>query len=113
LETLLPCWPAWCSGLGSQFASTGVPNALGWESPPFVAKFKSLPLVKMQQLRIPGTMIYVDDPGQGAWTTAMGIGNLASREPMQVNNSMRIGSIIKTLTPTLLQREVTHPVVYW
>jgi D-alanyl-D-alanine carboxypeptidase len=70
--------------------------------PPCVAKLKSLLQAKMQQLRIPGAIILVDDPGQCSWTTAMGIGNLATREPMQVNNSMRIGSITKTLTGTVI-----------
>jgi D-alanyl-D-alanine carboxypeptidase len=56
----------------------------------------------MQQLGIPGAIVFVDDPGQGAWTTAMGIGNLATREPMQVNNYMRVGSLAKTFTTTAI-----------
>jgi CubicO group peptidase (beta-lactamase class C family) len=32
----------------------------------------------------------------------MGVGNLASRQPMQVNDPMRIGSITKTLTGTVI-----------
>jgi D-alanyl-D-alanine carboxypeptidase len=68
----------------------------------FAAKLKPLLVAKMEQLRIPGAMIYVDDPAQGCWTTAMGLGNLASREPMQVHNSMRIGSITKTFTATVI-----------
>jgi hypothetical protein len=34
--------------------------------PPFVAKLKPLLQAKMRQLRIPGAIIFVDDPGQGA-----------------------------------------------
>jgi D-alanyl-D-alanine carboxypeptidase len=56
----------------------------------------------MQQVRIPGAIIYVDDPGQGCWATALGLGNLASREPMQVHNHMRIGSLTKTFTATVI-----------
>jgi D-alanyl-D-alanine carboxypeptidase len=67
-----------------------------------VAKLKPLLQAKMQQLRIPGAILYVDDPGHCSWTTTMGLGNLASREPIQVNNSMRIGSITKTLTGTVI-----------
>ena len=70
--------------------------------PAFAAKLNPLLLAKMQQARIPGAIIYVDDPGQGCWTTAMGMGNLASREPMQVNNYMRIGSLTKTFTATVI-----------
>src|SRR5947209_5114211 len=68
----------------------------------FAAKLKPLLQAKMQQVRIPGALIYVNDPAQGCWTTAMGMGNLATREPMQVNNSMRIGSITKTITATII-----------
>jgi D-alanyl-D-alanine carboxypeptidase len=70
--------------------------------PACVAKLKPLLQAKMQQLRIPGAIIFVEDPGQCSWTTAMGLGNLASREPMQVNDHMRIGSITKTLTGTVI-----------
>ena len=70
--------------------------------PAFAAKLRPLLRAKMQQLRIPGAIIYVDDPGQGCWTTAMGLGNLASREPMQVNTYMRIGSITKTFQATVI-----------
>jgi D-alanyl-D-alanine carboxypeptidase len=56
----------------------------------------------MQQLRIPGAIVYVDDPGQGSWATGLGMGNLATREPMQVTNFMRIGSFTKTFTATVI-----------
>jgi D-alanyl-D-alanine carboxypeptidase len=68
----------------------------------FAAKLKPLLVAKMVQLRLPGAIIYVDDPTQGCWTTAMGLGNLASREPMHVNNLMRVGSITKTFTGTVI-----------
>ena len=66
------------------------------------AKLQPLLLARMQQLRIPGAIVYVDDPGQGSWTTALGMGNLATRELMQVNNYMRVGSISKTFTATVI-----------
>jgi len=72
------------------------------KSPAFVAKLQPLLQARMQQLRIPGAIVYVDDPGQGSWTTGLGMGNLATREPMQVNNFMRIGSLTKTFTATLI-----------
>jgi len=72
------------------------------QSPPFVAKLKPLLQAKMQQLRIPGALVFVNDPGQGSWATGLGIGNLASRDPMQVHNFMRIGSLTKTFTATVI-----------
>jgi CubicO group peptidase (beta-lactamase class C family) len=79
-----------------------VSKALMSKPPSFVARLRPLLLAKMQQLRIPGAIIYVDNPGQGSWATGLGIGNLASRQPMQVDNSMRIASITKTFTATVI-----------
>jgi D-alanyl-D-alanine carboxypeptidase len=70
--------------------------------PACVAKLKPRLLAKMQQLRLPGAILFVDDPGQCSWTTALGLGNLATREPMRVDNYMRIGSITKTFTATVI-----------
>jgi D-alanyl-D-alanine carboxypeptidase len=70
--------------------------------PACVAKLKPLLQAKMQQLRIPGAIIYVDDPGQCSWTATLGLGNLASREPMQVKDHVRLGSITKSLTATVI-----------
>jgi D-alanyl-D-alanine carboxypeptidase len=81
---------------------TKAASRLATREPPFAGKLRPLLEAKMKQLRIPGAIIFVDDPGQGSWTTAMGLGNLASREPMQVHNYMRIGSISKTLTATVI-----------
>jgi D-alanyl-D-alanine carboxypeptidase len=88
---------AWSVNSPVQAAPTHVTS-----QPACVAKLKPLLLAKMQQLRIPGAIIYVDDPGLCSWTTAMGMGNLASSQPMHVNNSMRIGSLTKTLTGTVI-----------
>jgi D-alanyl-D-alanine carboxypeptidase len=70
--------------------------------PAFAAKLQPLLLAKMQQLHIPGALIYVDDPGQGSWTTALGTSDLATHAPMNVNSHMRIASITKTFTATAI-----------
>jgi D-alanyl-D-alanine carboxypeptidase len=88
---------AWSVSLPVQAAPTHAPG-----QPACVAKLKPLLQAKMQQLRLPGAIVSVDEPGQCSWTTTMGLGNLASREPMQVNNHMRIGSLTKTLTGTII-----------
>jgi D-alanyl-D-alanine carboxypeptidase len=71
-----------------------------------VAKLNPLLQAKMQQLRIPGAIVFVNDRGQCSWTTGLGSGNLATREPMQVHNFMRIGSITKTFTATVIMQLV-------
>jgi D-alanyl-D-alanine carboxypeptidase len=70
--------------------------------PAFAAKLQPLLEAKMQQLRIPGAIIYVDDLGQGSWTTTLGTSDLATKAPMNVNSHMRIGSITKTFTATVI-----------
>ena len=86
----------------TNFPAQAISTASASKPPSFVARLRPLLLANMQQLRIPGGVIYVDDPNQGSWTTGLGIGNLATREPMQVDNSMRIASITKTLTGTVI-----------
>jgi CubicO group peptidase (beta-lactamase class C family) len=72
------------------------------KSPAFAAKLQPLLLAKMQQLHIPGALIFVDLPGQGSWTTALGTSDLATHAPMNVNSHMRIASITKTMTATII-----------
>src|SRR5260370_20415113 len=70
--------------------------------PACVTKLKPLLLAQMQQLRIPGAIIYVNDPGQCFWKTTMGVGNMATGQPLQFKDHVRIGSITKTLTATAI-----------
>jgi D-alanyl-D-alanine carboxypeptidase len=72
------------------------------EVPAFAAKLKPLLEAKMQQLHTPGAIVYVDDPGQGTWTTTLGTSDLATRAPMNVNSYMHVGSITKTFTATVI-----------
>lgn len=69
-------------------------------SPAFAAKLQPLLGAKMHQLHIPGAIIYVDIPGQGSWTTAMGTGDLTTHAPLDLNDHYRIGSITKTIVAT-------------
>src|SRR5215471_5941360 len=86
----------------TSFPASTVSAASTSKPPSFVARLRPLLLAKMQQLRIPGALVYVDGPGQGSWATGLGISNLATRAPMQVNDSMRIGSFTKTMTATVI-----------
>jgi hypothetical protein len=70
--------------------------------PAFAAKLQPLLVAKMKEQRTPGAIIFVDDPGQGSWTTTLGTSDLATRVSMNVNSYMRIGSITKTFTGTVI-----------
>ncbi len=57
---------------------------------------------KMQAMHVPGAIIVVHSTRTGDWTTGLGVSNLASHEPMRPGLHMRIGSITKTLTGTVI-----------
>src|SRR5215831_16471217 len=72
----------------ASFPAQAVSTALASKPPSFVARLRPLLMTNMQQLHIPGAIIYVNDPGQGTWTAALGTSNVASGAPMQVNSYM-------------------------
>ena len=87
-----------CSGNApSSPSSTPAPS-----EPAFATRLRPLLLAKMRDLRTPGAIIFVDAPGQGSWTTTLGTSDLATNAPIQVNSYMRIGSITKTFTATVI-----------
>jgi D-alanyl-D-alanine carboxypeptidase len=88
------------TGAGKLTAQAG--STLSTQEPPFAGELRPLLLAHMQELSVPGAIVYVNDPGQGAWTTALGTRTLATGAPMQVKSSMRIGSITKTMTATVI-----------
>lgn len=87
-----------CTSTGVVLART----ADGGTEPAFVAKLRPVLLAEMQRMHVPGAIIYINDPAQGFWTATLGTSNLATGAPMQVNSFMRIGSITKTLTATVI-----------
>ncbi len=85
---------------GSVFAAAGHSPIQG--EPPFATKLQPLLMAKLKMLHTPGAIIYIDYPGQGTWATTMGTGDIAKNTPMSLNDHMRIGSITKTLTGTVI-----------
>ncbi|CCF85684.1 serine hydrolase domain-containing protein [Nitrolancea hollandica] len=57
---------------------------------------------KMKELRVPGAVLYVQAPGKGAWKAALGTGNLTTGAPIRLDDRLRIGSITKTFTATII-----------
>ncbi len=56
----------------------------------------------MSELRVPGALIYVDVPGEGTWSTALGTDDLATNAPMKPEDHFRVGSNTKTFTGTVI-----------
>jgi D-alanyl-D-alanine carboxypeptidase len=68
--------------------------------PAFAATLRPKLLAKLWEQGTPGAIIYVDAPGQGTWTAALGVAEIQTGAPMDAANHVRIGSITKTLTAT-------------
>src|SRR5439155_10031208 len=56
----------------------------------------------MQQLRVPGAIVGVVVPGRGVWTQAFGVADLKSGRRMRIDDHVRVGSITKTFTGTVV-----------
>jgi D-alanyl-D-alanine carboxypeptidase len=56
----------------------------------------------MARYKLPGAVVGVWVPGEGEWITTRGVSDLATGEPMRLNNHFRIGSGTKTFTVTAL-----------
>ena len=56
----------------------------------------------VSQLRVPGALVYVDVPGEGTWSTALGTDDLSTDAPMRPEDHFRVGSNTKTFTGTVV-----------
>jgi len=66
--------------------------------PPYAAALEPQITTLMQQLQIPGALVFVDAPGKGTWRAALGSSAVPGGRPMQLDDHMRIGSVTKTIT---------------
>ena len=58
--------------------------------------------VAWQESRAPGVVVGIWIPGEGSYVATRGPADLATGQPMRVDDHIRIGSITKTFTATLL-----------
>jgi D-alanyl-D-alanine carboxypeptidase len=63
-----------------------------------------LPIVNQtfEELKVPGAIIGVWMGGYEPWKTTLGVADLKTMQPIMLNDKMRIGSITKTFTGTVL-----------
>lgn len=59
-------------------------------------------LAAMEEHGIPGALVLVDSPETGKWSSALGVADISSGAPMTTDMHMRIGSITKTFTSTMV-----------
>jgi D-alanyl-D-alanine carboxypeptidase len=71
-------------------------------TPAFATSLQPKLAAKMRELRVPGAIMLVDVPGQGSWQTSMGVGNIDTNTLIRTTDHMRIGSVTKTFTATVV-----------
>ncbi|HZR39443.1 MAG TPA: serine hydrolase domain-containing protein, partial [Ktedonobacteraceae bacterium] len=68
----------------------------------FTQHLQSQLAAKMQEMHVPGAVIFVQSARTGSWVTNLGTSNIATHAPMNPDLYFRIGSITKTLTGTVI-----------
>src|SRR5690606_12683394 len=63
-------------------------------------------LAVMEKHNIPGAIVLHESPETGRWTAALGVADLETGKPMTTDTSMRIGSITKAFTATMILQPV-------
>lgn len=71
-------------------------------APAYARKLQPKIEEQMHARDIPGALIYVDVPGEGTWSAALGKAKLAIDDPMEFDDHFRVGSITKTFTGTVI-----------
>lgn len=67
-----------------------------------VPRVRALVEAKMKQLGIPGLIVAVDAPGGCHFSAALGESDVVSHRRMHADDKMRIGSVTKTFTGTIV-----------
>lgn len=71
-------------------------------NPAFTQQVQPSLIARLKELRVPGAVVFVENPLVGNWTAAFGTSNLATNAPISADMHFRIGSITKTFTSTVI-----------
>lgn len=92
---------------GAVAANSGTPaaaDAAGF--PPFSSEeqlaLQAIVAEGLARQRVPGVVAGVWSPQRGAWTYALGIGDLQTAAPMRIDDHFRIASVTKTFVATVI-----------
>lgn len=91
-----------CLLIGSGVSSSA---PLSHRIPPptvFTQELQTRLYVKMQEMRVPGAVIFVQSTHTGQWTTSLGVSDVETKAPIRSDMHFRIGSITKTFTGTVI-----------
>ena len=97
-------WIAALFAFSSTVAGPAAGPAAADPGEPWSLEATLLPVVtgQMTEMGIPGLIVSVQTPDRGTWQAALGFSDIATRTPMDVNDHLRIGSITKSLTATVI-----------
>ncbi|CAN5635901.1 serine hydrolase domain-containing protein [soil metagenome] len=56
----------------------------------------------MAKMKIPGLIVAVQTPDRGSWQAALGVSDIGSHTPMDLADHVRVGSITKSMTATVI-----------
>ncbi|MEU9100342.1 serine hydrolase domain-containing protein [Streptomyces sp. NPDC048361] len=68
-------------------------------------------IAMMQRMRIPGATISVRTPEHGTWTATLGTSDVRNGAPVRTDQHMRVGSITKTFTATVILQLVQEGLI--
>jgi D-alanyl-D-alanine carboxypeptidase len=91
----------WCG------ASTPAPASPSFP-PATTAAIDAAITTTLATFKAPGAIVGISIPGRGTYVVAKGMADVATGEPMQVDDHMRIGSVTKTFTITVLLQLVAE-----
>jgi D-alanyl-D-alanine carboxypeptidase len=75
------------------------------------ARLRPLVEAKMAELAVPGVIVAVRAPGRCRWVATLGTRNVTTGRPMTLLNHVRVGSITKTFTGTVVLQLVDEGLV--
>lgn len=97
--TLVLLVPVTALGILSCGAKTQAPPSFSQDQQ---AQFDQIVSDVMAKYGIPGAIVGLWIPGQGEWVVARGVGDLATGAAPDITDKMRMGSITKTVTATVV-----------
>lgn len=89
----------WLAALLAGALTTASPAAA---EPSLEATLLPVVTAQMAKMGIPGLIVSVQTPDRGNWQTALGVSDIVTRTPMDVADHVRIGSITKSMTATVI-----------
>jgi D-alanyl-D-alanine carboxypeptidase len=77
---------------------------------PVATTLEDAVIARMEALSIPGANVLLDGPETGIWSAGFGVSDLEQQTPMRPDMHMRIGSVTKTMTATVVLQLVDEGV---